>query len=69
MKSWLAYPIFLLACAGASAETDFYRWVDADGKVQYSDKLPPADVKKFEKPRRPAESRVMRPCLTRCSRR
>ena len=47
MKSWMSFPIFLLACIGAQAEV--YRWVDADGKVHYSDEPPPANIKQVEK--------------------
>ena len=43
MKSWLLFPVLMLACVAAQA--DLYRWVDADGKVQYSDHLPPANIK------------------------
>jgi len=31
MRGWVLVPILALACAGAHA--DFYRWVDAKGKV------------------------------------
>ena len=41
----------LLACIPASAQ-QIHRWVDADGRVQYSDKPPPG-VKS-----RPVESRI-----------
>ncbi|MBI3529559.1 MAG: glutaredoxin family protein [Betaproteobacteria bacterium] len=47
MKSWVLFPVFVLACVAAQAE--LYRWVDADGKVHYSDQLPPANVKQVEK--------------------
>ena len=47
MKRWVLFPIFALACVAAQA--DLYRWVDADGKVQYSDQLPPANIKQVEK--------------------
>lgn len=46
MKSWLLFPVLMLACVAAQA--DLYRWVDADGKVQYSDHLPPANIKQVE---------------------
>lgn len=36
----------LLAALPAAA--DLYKWVDADGKVHYSDQQPPATVKKHE---------------------
>ena len=46
MKSWLLFPVLMLACVAAQA--DLYRWVDADGSVHYSDRLPPAGVKQVE---------------------
>ena len=46
MKSWMAFPILALACV--SAQADFYRWADADGKVHYSDQPPPSNIKRFE---------------------
>jgi len=42
---WLALP----------ASAQMYKWVDADGKVQYSDKPPPSNVK-TEKLRAPARA-------------
>jgi glutaredoxin len=47
MKSWMLFPVLMLACAAAQA--DLYRWVYADGKFHYSDKLPPASIKQVEK--------------------
>ena len=47
MKRWVLFPILILDCVAAQA--DFYRWVDADGKVQYSDQPPPANIKQVEK--------------------
>ncbi|HEX9450196.1 MAG TPA: glutaredoxin family protein [Burkholderiales bacterium] len=47
MKSWMLFPVLMLVCIAAQA--DVYRWVDADGKVHFSDQLPPADIKQFEK--------------------
>ena len=47
MKSWMLFSVLMLACVAALA--DFYRWVDADGKVHYSDQPPPASVKQVEK--------------------
>ena len=49
MRRWTLIPILVLACAGAKADPDLYRWVDAQGKVHYSDQLPPANIKQFEK--------------------
>ena len=47
MKRWLLLPIFVLA--GVAAQAEMFRWVDADGKVHYSDQPPPANVKQVEK--------------------
>ena len=47
MKRWVLFPILVLACVAAQA--DLYRWLDADGKVQYSDQPPPANIKQVEK--------------------
>jgi len=46
MKSWMLFPVLMLACIAAQA--DVYRWVDADGKVHYSDQPPPANIKQLE---------------------
>ncbi len=47
MKRWVLFPMFVLACAAVQAEV--YRWVDAEGKVHYSDQAPPANIKQVEK--------------------
>jgi glutaredoxin len=47
MKRWLLLPVLGLVCVAAHAE--FYRWVDADGEIHYSDQPPPASVKQFDK--------------------
>ena len=47
MKKWVAFLILLLA--GFGAQADFYRWVDMDGRVQYSDQLPPPNIKRVER--------------------
>lgn len=47
MKRWVWFAIFAMACVAAQAE--LYRWVDADGKVHYSDQPPPANIKQVEK--------------------
>ena len=47
MKRWVLFPVLVLACAVAQAE--FYRWVDANNEVHYSDQPPPANIKQFEK--------------------
>lgn len=45
MKHWMLVPVLLLACA---AQAELYRWVQG-GEVHYSDQLPPANIKQFEK--------------------
>lgn len=46
MKHWTLFPVLVLACFAAQAE--LYRWVEG-GEVHYSDQLPPANIKQFEK--------------------
>ena len=48
MKSLLILLAFALAAITAQA-ADLYRWVDANGKVHYSDQLPPQAAKDVEK--------------------
>lgn len=42
--------VFLLCCvaAGLAQAAELYRWVDADGKVHYTDQPPPASARKVE---------------------
>lgn len=43
--------VFLLSCclvAGLVQAAELYRWVDADGKVHYTDQPPPASARKVE---------------------
>jgi hypothetical protein len=47
MKNWVAVPMLMMASAYAQA--DLYRWVDANGKIQYSDQPPPANIKNVDK--------------------
>jgi len=47
MKNCVLLAILVSACVAAQA--DVYRWVDAQGRVQYSDQPPPADIKKVER--------------------
>jgi glutaredoxin len=42
------WPLLFLLCV-ASAHAQMYRWVDASGKVNFSDQPPPASVKKPQK--------------------
>ncbi|HEY5293739.1 MAG TPA: DUF4124 domain-containing protein [Burkholderiales bacterium] len=37
--------IALALCVALPASAQMYKWVDADGKVQYSDKPPPSNIK------------------------
>lgn len=46
MIRWTWVPVLALSCMAAQA--DLYRWTDKDGKVHYSDQLPPADIKQVE---------------------
>ncbi|MBV8656808.1 MAG: DUF4124 domain-containing protein [Burkholderiales bacterium] len=39
------YPLFLALLLSLSTHADIYKWVDENGKVQYSDKPPPALTK------------------------
>ncbi len=52
----LAVAISLALCAALPASAQMYKWVDANGKVHYSDKPPPSNVKteKLREPARPA---------------
>ena len=47
MIRWILMLIATLALAPAGAE--LYKWTDAEGKVHYSDKPPPANARKTEK--------------------
>lgn len=42
----------LLLCVALPASAQMYKWIDANGKVQYSDKPPPSNIK-TEKLREP----------------
>lgn len=48
MTSRRLLALMLLAAALPAAAQTAYRWVDKDGRVQYSDQPPPQEVKKFE---------------------
>src|SRR3989304_2708120 len=41
----LSVAIWLALCFALPAAAQMYKWVDANGKVQYSDKPPPSNVK------------------------
>lgn len=49
----LAIAIWLMLCLALPASAQMYKWVDANGKVQYSDTPPPKNIKS-EKLRDPA---------------
>ncbi len=54
MKPWFAVAL-LLAAASAFAQTT-YRWTDADGKLHFSDKPPPAGAAKKVEALKPGAS-------------
>ena len=41
----LSVAIALALCVALPASAQMYKWVDANGKVQYSDKPPPSNIK------------------------
>jgi hypothetical protein len=47
MKPWMLLMMLILSVALAQAET--YKWVDADGKIHYSDQPPPPGARKSER--------------------
>lgn len=47
MKRWIPVLVALLVATPAAAE--LYKWVDADGKVHYSDTPPPTSARKSER--------------------
>ena len=51
----LSVAISLAMCVALPASAQMYKWVDSDGKVQYSDKPPPSNIK-TEKLREPARA-------------
>ncbi len=51
----LLVAVWLALCVALPASAQMYKWVDSNGKVQYSDKPPPSDVK-TEKLREPARA-------------
>lgn len=51
----LSVAISLALCVALPASAEMYKWVDSNGKVQYSDKPPPSNVK-VEKLRAPASA-------------
>ncbi|RSZ57685.1 glutaredoxin family protein [Massilia atriviolacea] len=44
----MAGMLALLLCAGGAGAQQMYKWVDASGKVTFSDKPPPANAKPIE---------------------
>ena len=56
----LSVAISLALCLALPASAQMYKWVDSNGKVQYSDKPPPGNVK-TEKLRAPAPAPVRAP--------
>ncbi len=51
----LSMALWLALCVALPVSAQMYKWVDANGKVQYSDKPPPSNVKS-EKLREPARA-------------
>jgi len=51
----ISMAVALALCVALPASAQLYKWVDSNGKVQYSDKPPPSDVK-TEKLRAPARA-------------
>lgn len=49
MKPWMFLIMVISSLALAQAETETYKWVDADGKVHYSDQPPPPSARKSER--------------------
>ena len=49
---WTALLCALLFASPGAGSAEMYRWVDAEGKVHYSDQPPPPSVKKFEPKKR-----------------
>lgn len=43
--------LFAVSLIAASAAAELYKWVDKNGKINYSDTPPPADAKRVEKKR------------------
>jgi|ERR1017187_6181799 hypothetical protein len=41
----LSVALGLALCVAVPASAQMYKWVDSDGKVQYSDKPPPSNIK------------------------
>ncbi len=52
----LTVVVSLALCVALPASAQMYKWVDANGKVHYSDKPPPSNIKteKLREPARPA---------------
>lgn len=52
----LSVAIWLALCVALPASAQMYKWVDSNGKVQYSDKPPPSNIKteKLRSPPSPA---------------
>jgi len=51
----LSMAIGLMLCLSLPASAQMYKWVDSNGKMQYSDKPPPGNIK-TEKLREPASA-------------
>jgi len=51
----LSVALVLALCVALPASAQMYKWVDSDGKVQYSDKPPPSNIR-TEKLRTPGQA-------------
>jgi hypothetical protein len=67
MTRWI--PMMVAALLAVPAAAELYKWVDADGKVHYTDTPPPANAKKTErkkltdKPATPAVSYALQQAM------
>lgn len=65
-RALLSLLLVTLAGAGPAAAQNAYRWVDEQGRVQYSDQPPPQVIKKFEERNvQPNRGNAQTPFLTR----
>lgn len=48
IPDWVAVLVLICAVVPAQAQQKLYRWVDANGQVQYTDKPPPNEARQVE---------------------
>jgi hypothetical protein len=46
--AWLSAVVLLLGVCVALAEQNMYRWTDAEGRIHYSDRPPPPEVRDYK---------------------